>query len=218
VANEDYTNFTSVGMSDPGDLNYNSVLNRAKFIPERLNMRERKILRLVEAAMVCSSYTSMVDGGAFKSAARRSQKQLQGITGVLHGLTMAASYEAGQKLATERNFEDYHDYYVQCFEIARRHKVMNPEKMRVEYGKLVYMIADAVSPDIKDQLGFSVNGPLHTVYNYLEKKEGLAVLSDKHIEHATQEILADPGKSRQQIQVEITRKERAVEHIKSKYR
>ena len=67
AAAEDYTNFTSVGMSDPGDLNHNSVLTRSKYIPQRLNMRERKMLRLVEAAMNCSNYTSAVDGETFKS-------------------------------------------------------------------------------------------------------------------------------------------------------
>jgi hypothetical protein len=106
------------------------------------------------------------------------------------------------------------DYYRQCFEIARRHKVMNPEKMRVEYGKLVYMIQDAVA--LREQLGFNVKAPLHTVYEYLEEKGGLGVLSDKNIEYATQEILATPGKSRDQINKEIRRKEKAVEMIKEK--
>ncbi|GMI21659.1 hypothetical protein TeGR_g4597 [Tetraparma gracilis] len=212
---EDYTNFTSLGVADPGDLTYNTVLVRSRYIPQRLNMRERKILRLVEAAMVCSGYTSMVDGGGFKSETRRCQRQLQGITGVLHGLVMACNYEAGQALAESRNFEEYVDYYRQCFEIARRHKVMNPEKMRVEYGKLVYMIQDAVA--LREQLGFNVKAPLHTVYEYLEEKGGLGVLSDKNIEYATQEILATPGKSRDQINKEIRRKEKAVEMIKEKY-
>ena len=130
---------------------------------------------------------------------------------------MACNYQAGQKLATDRNFEVYAAYYKQCLEIARRHKVMNPEKMRAEYGKLVYMIADAVSPDVQEALGFSVKSPLRTVYSYLSEKNGTDLLSDKNIEYATQEVLADPGKTRDMIQREIARKERAVDYIKSKY-
>jgi len=32
---------------------------------------------------------------------------------------------------------------------------MNPEKMRGEYGKLLYLLQDSVSPNIQAQLGFS---------------------------------------------------------------
>jgi hypothetical protein len=147
---EDYTNFTSLGVADPGDLTYNTVLVRSRYIPQRLNMRERKILRLVEAAMVCSGYTSMVsppppppssdppaltlrsqvDGGGFKSETRRCQRQLQGITGVLHGLVMACNYEAGQALAESRNFEEY----VRAERARGRARLLNLSRLRQERG------------------------------------------------------------------------------------
>jgi hypothetical protein len=39
---------------------------------------------------------------------------------------------------------------------------MNPEKMRGEYGKLAYLLQDAVSPAIKQDLGFSVVAGIRT--------------------------------------------------------
>ena len=80
--------------------------------------------------MKCSTYTTSVDSGTFKNEAKRTHKMLQGITGVLHGLVMSCNYEAGQKLVEERDFAQYESYFQSQFEIARRHKVMNPEKVR----------------------------------------------------------------------------------------
>jgi hypothetical protein len=47
---------------------------------------------------------------------------------------------------------------------------MNPEKMRGEYGKLAYLLQDAVSPTIMRHLHVKVVGELQTVYTLLEAK------------------------------------------------
>jgi hypothetical protein len=129
----------------------------------------------------------------------------------------ACDYEAGQKLAKDDNFAEYETFFRQMFEIARRHKIMNPEKMSTEYGKLVYILQDAVSPSVKPHLAFSVKGPIQSVYNFLAERGGLEMLSDKLIETATEEILAE-RKSRATIDQEIRQKERAVAILKRKYK
>lgn len=53
------------------------------------------------------------------------------------------------------NFAQFETFYQQMFEIARRHKIMNPEKMRTEYGKLIYLLQDFVSPMVQPHLSFS---------------------------------------------------------------
>ena len=195
---------------------HNTVKERAKYIPLRLSLGERKMLRLVEAAMTCCDYTTEVDR-PFKSEARRTHQQLKAVTSVLRGLVTACDYAAGQQLVVEDNFASYETFFRQMFEIARRHKIMNPEKMRTEYGKLSYLLQDAVSPILQPHLSFSCKGPIETVYKFLEEKGGLAVLEDKLVEVATEEVLAGK-KSRAKIASEISRKERAVAAIKSKYR
>ena len=40
----------------------------------------------------------------------------------------------------QRSYCDYPEFYAPLFEVTRRYKVMNPEKMRDTYGKLVYML------------------------------------------------------------------------------
>lgn len=194
---------------------HSSVKERAKYIPLRLSLGERKMLRLVEAAMNCCDYTSEVDR-PFSNEARRTHAQLKGVTSVLRGLVTACDYEAGQKLLEEENYGEHESFFRQMFEIARRHKIMNPEKMRTEYGKLIYLLQDAVSPTVMPHLGFSVKGPIESVYKFLEERGGLEMLSDQLIETATVEILA-LGRPRSVIDNEIRKKERAVKFLKHKY-
>jgi Protein of unknown function (DUF2009) len=184
---------------------HNSVKERAKYIPLRLTLGERKMLRLVEASMVCCEYTTDIDR-AFKSKARRTHEQLKGVTSVMRGLVTACDYVAGQRLLQDDDYAEYQVFFRQMFEIARRHKIMNPEKLQ-----------DAVSPAVRAHLGFSVKGPIESVYKFLEERDGLGVLSDPFIETATEEILAGK-KSRAAIDKEIKNKERAVKIIKTKYR
>jgi Protein of unknown function (DUF2009) len=148
-------------------------------------------------------------------------------------LVTACDYGAGKKLAN--GSVEYHEYLPflrQVLEIARRHKIMNPEKMRTEYGKLVYLLQDAVRLEEEGFLGrgdgdsngeddgnskTSLVAPIQTVYKFLEERNGLALLRDKDIEVATEEILATPGKTRARIDAEIRRKEKAVAQLKRQY-
>ena len=60
-------------------------------------------------------------------------------------------------------------------------------------------------------------GKVETVYTFLERRGGVALLDDELIDVATREILAGK-KSRTQITAEIKRKEKAVEKLKQTYR
>jgi len=193
------------------------VKERAKFIPLRLSLGERKMLRLVESAMSCSSYTDRVDNAQLKSKAKRTHEQLKNISSILRGMVSACDYQAGKKLVDEGNYTEYETFFRQMFEIARRHKIMNPEKMRENYGKLIFLLQDAVSPTVQPHLGFSAKQPIQTVYTFLKEKNGLALLDDKLIELATMEVLAD-NKTRAKIQQEIKRKEKAVSTLKQTHR
>ena len=102
------------------------------------------------------------------------------------------------------------------FELGRRYKIMNPERMRTAYGKLMYFLQDASDVEIKEILGFNCVRGINTVYSFLLEKNGLDVLKDPLVATATREIITD-GKSRRQIQLEIKQKERAVEDLARKY-
>lgn len=67
-------------------LPFQSMRERAKYIPLRLTYEERKNLRLVNAAINVSDYTTEVDV-QFKNKARRHHMQLQRIVAFLSGIT-----------------------------------------------------------------------------------------------------------------------------------
>lgn len=88
-----------------------------------------------------SEYTDKIDiigGGMSKS--KRIVHQIRELCAILSGLVLAADYKQGQELFTDRDFEANADFYQQIFELGRRHKIMNPDKMRTTYGKLMYIL------------------------------------------------------------------------------
>ena len=89
--------------------------------------------------MATNDYTTHVDAPGQKPA-KRLNLQVKAICAVLSGLVVSSDYAAGMDLVESHRFADYSEYFQNAFEVARRHKVMNPEKMRTEYGKLVYFL------------------------------------------------------------------------------
>ena len=123
--------------SDPGEW----FVERAKFIPLRLTLGERKYLRLLDAALQVSEYTDKIDTIGFGlSKAKRIVHQIRELCAILSGLVLAADYKQGQELFTDRDFASNSDFYEKVFELGRRHKIMSPDKMRTTYGKLVYLL------------------------------------------------------------------------------
>ncbi|CEL58591.1 UPF0652 protein [Rhizoctonia solani AG-1 IB] len=198
-----------------------SLAKRAKSIPLRLTLQERKLLRLLESALHVSEYTDKVDILSYNSTrTKRAAAQIRELCSILSGLCLAADYKTGQELFEGRDFAANEDWFARVFEIGRRHKVMNPDKMRETYGKLIYLLMDAQSPDVSDLLGFSPVTDLVTVYSTLEEHDALVVLEDPRLEIATREIISPPGASgrvRAEVQRNIKEKERAVEALVNEY-
>ncbi|KAF9006664.1 hypothetical protein BDQ17DRAFT_1352168 [Cyathus striatus] len=192
-------------------------IERAKYIPVRLNLAERKFLRLLEAALQVSEYTDKIDTIGFGlSKAKRIVHQIRELCAIMSGLVVAADYKQGQELFSDRDFQANAEFYQQIFELGRRHKIMNPDKMRTTYGKLIYLLQDSQTPEVKELLSFSCVKPIRTVYTVLEQHEALELLRDDLITVATKEIYSE-GRSRRDVQKDIRNKERAIETLASRY-
>ncbi|OEJ88596.1 UPF0652 protein [Hanseniaspora osmophila] len=189
-----------------------------QYIPIRLTHEERHLLRLLEAALEVSEYTDRVDILSYKSKTKRIVAQLKEICSILCGLTIASDLKIGKKLLEMKNFEDNAAWFQDVFEIGRRYKIMNPDKMKSTYGKLCYMVMDSRLSEIEEYMGFHLFKPIKNVHEYVESKDSnaLKMFEDKMILYATMQI-SPVGKSRSTIDKLIRQKEKAIEMIASKY-
>lgn len=191
-------------------------LERAKYIPLRLEYHERKFLRLLEAGLNVSEYTDKIDVVVYSNKSKRIVAQIKELCSILSGLVLASDYNVGQKLFKDRDFDTNQTFFQMLFELGRRHKIMNPEKMRSTYGKLIYLLQDSQIPEVKEMLGFDCVKPIKMVYGILQEAGGLLLLSDPLMEMATKEILDQ--KNRRSVQYEIKAKEKAIEQLAYKYK
>jgi hypothetical protein len=54
-----------------------------------------------------------------------------------------------------RDFKANEHFFQDVFEVGRRYKIMNPDRMRGTYGKLLYMLMDTADTNIEELLEFS---------------------------------------------------------------
>lgn len=223
--------------TDRNSIDYimNGIKKHSQFVPMRLTFEERKLLRLLEAALNVSEYTDRIDILSYTSKTKRIVAQLREMCTILTGLAVATNMEVGGSLMQDQDFAAHADWYKAIFEIGRRYKIMNPEKMRDSFGKLMYMIMDSRLPEVSQVLEFDLYKPITTVYGYIYNKEveslnakglsetdvkdnqgALAMFEDPLIVPATMEII--PGqKARITVQNEIKKKEAAINMLARKY-
>ena len=88
-----------------------TVLERARYIPIRLTLEERKKLRLLEAALNVSEYTDKIDTIQRMGKLQRIKDQCDEICAILCGLMVAADYKVGKQLIENRNFKDNEEFF-----------------------------------------------------------------------------------------------------------
>jgi hypothetical protein len=131
---------------------------------------------------------------------------------------VAEDYEAGKQLIEEKERDGAEQFFQTAFEIARRYKILNPERMRADYGKLLYMLQDSRFTDVQALTEIECVRPIKTVHSFLLARgdRALALLRDPLVEAATKNVLAN-GRPRAEIEAEIKRKERAIEALAQRY-
>eukprot|EP00400_MALV-I_sp_L67-5_P000762 gene762-1050_t len=193
-------------------------ISMAKHVPLRLTFDERRILRLMESALLVSEYTDKIDISQYASnRKKRMVAQIKNMCAILSGLFVAQNYEQGKLMLKDSDFAENEEFFKMCFEIGRRYKVVNPERMRDTYGKLIYLLMDSQKEDIKDLLDFDCVVPVRTVFETLKlHKAALGLLEDPLLKIAVGTIRSE-GKARYEVDKQIRMKNQAVKKLAEKY-
>lgn len=210
--------------SEGGSSSGISMMDRARFIPLRLTGAERILLAVIEGALSVSEYTDNVDVSTNNYYARQAYdktetiiSELEDLCQIILGLGICNDYKTtGVKLVYNKEISDNEDFLQQCMEVGRRYKLMNPDKMRSTYGKLLYVLMDAASPKIRHGVKYTLDRKTVTVYSLLELAGALELLKDPNLIVATSPIETnreDPSQS----ELQKKEREKAIEDLVLKY-
>lgn len=95
---------------------------------------------------------------------------------------------------------------------------MNPSKMRDTYGKLMYILMDTESFNIKSELKLNFVKPILTVSSFLDAKKSLDILADPLWATATRSISNDTrDKTKKELAAEVAQKAAAEATLRKKY-
>lgn len=183
----------------------------------RLSEEERQTLQLLNAALRVSEYTDDVDDMRTIRREDRMIPSMKEFFSAVIGLTLAASElpkSIRNELETDKpSLSLVSPILASAFEIARRHKRLNPHHNRSEYGKLVMILQDANAATRLRSLGIpsTLVKPVATIANTLKGLGAEDMLSDPLLTIAVSPLLA--GFTQEQM----NRKNEAVKELLLKY-
>ncbi|KAH7816103.1 putative adenylosuccinate lyase [Monocercomonoides exilis] len=153
---------------------------RCLYIPLRLTPNEQREMALVECALNVSEYTEKIDIlSGWGTQGRRMIKYLSELLSIVAGLAVSRDYRQGEMLVKGKSFKHNAGFFQHMFEVARRYKITNPDKMRDGYGKLIYALMDSQWSDVSAALGLSCVKPIQTVRSLIVERDSVAALSDR---------------------------------------
>ena len=144
-------------------------IERSKYQPIRLTYEQRKLMRLVSQVLSISDYTAIIDQAQYINVNKNGKKvnnnpkirnkhmynKIKQICSLLSGLAIGSNYEIGKEILEDNDFSFNAKYFQYILQLTIRHKIRNPEKLKNEYVKLLYIMQDACGNNqIKDLLNF----------------------------------------------------------------
>jgi hypothetical protein len=150
-----------------------NIENLVNYIPMRLTNDERVLLKVLENALEVCEYTDVVDvtfSHTHKSKQSRILECLVDVLSISLGLLMANNLTKGEDLIVDKTLNNNIPFFRDLFEVGRRFKIMNPQKMRNTYGKLMYILMDCESHQVKSETGATFVKEILTIREFLKER------------------------------------------------
>lgn len=168
---------------------YPAMDYRLRYIPLRLNDYERKLLHILESALNISEYTDKTDVLQLRNRDSVIIEQISNIYHIISALYLSGEYKKGvRKFLTDGKNTYHHNrkFFQHVFEIGRRHKIRNPDKLRSGYGKLMAICGD--SKMVRSTFGFELAVPIRSVTDRCKQWGIVDMLTDDLLPLATCQI------------------------------
>ena len=189
---EEVEETTTAGFPRHGNTDF---VERCEAVPLRLSSDERLKLQTLTAALKVSEYTDEVDTMSRRHKGYRIVDALEDMVRLSTGIAVCGAPNKAKAIVGMSKSQQGH-FFRDMFEVGRRHKIMNPDKMRSEYGKLMYMLQDAQSRAAKEALGFQCFGAVKTVTAFLAAKHSKDLLWDARLPVACGFLSGDKAAAR----------------------
>lgn len=143
-------------------------------------------MRVLEGALQVSDYTDKVDIFAYRaSKLARIQEHLGSMFAIISGLLVVSKGKKGQALVEDKQVSENPELFASIFEVGRRYKITNPDQLRANYGKMMYMLQDMMTPEISEALGFGCVRTILTVDHELDELDAAELLEEASLAEAT---------------------------------
>ena len=163
----------------------------------RLSEQEREVLKILNAALRVSEYTDDIDQARSYRKEEGMFRSMSELFTTMVGLSHTAGHVSKDLL--DKVSQDgckmkvLEPVVATAFEVGRRYKRLNPDKMRSEYGKLVMVLQDACATRLSDMLGFQqLVRPVKTVEGALGEIGATPLLKDARLDLATRPLPPRP--------------------------
>lgn len=193
------------------------LAENADYCPLRLTATERRLLGVLESALNVSEYTDNVDAVRRGSRPNRMAEEVEHLFATILGLIICADPPKGRDLV-KRPIGQNGDFFRSIFEVGRRYKVMNPDKFRGGYGKLMYMLQDTQGRALQDRIGFGTCvKALETVGKLVKERGKEAFLLDPRVVFAARDVTMGMKEGKEGVKRAVWMKKRAGRELKKSW-
>ncbi|KNH05524.1 hypothetical protein XU18_3495 [Perkinsela sp. CCAP 1560/4] len=155
-----------------------------KNLPIRLSHAERKSMRLLSGIIKTMCYTDRVDTGMLAAKpTKRKQIQTTEIFNFCFSVLVGSEFNCGIDISEHPSkLKRYENKLCALIERLRRYKFLNPDRLRMDYTKFLFMLQDSLEENVSTGLNdIRLISSIQTVYDFCDSRGMTDLLEEKSL-------------------------------------